>query len=123
MNLPERHFILTRKIGHEFEMPGSQEWVVHRDSCQSCYICDRKLYTVFFWSPEIGSIEADQVGLTPELKYRILQVIFKDRDRNEMLRRLSTTLDPRLTQELKKEAWNEKIHTFEVVEESLKVPK
>ena len=51
------------------------------------------------------------------MKYRILQVIFEDRDRNELLRRLSTTLDPKLTQELKKRVWNEKLQNFEEVDD------
>ena len=29
-----------------------------------CYICDRKIYTIFFWSPSIGKIEESDIGLS-----------------------------------------------------------
>jgi len=81
-----RHFILTRKINHNLEIPGSAEWYLYKDKCSSCYICDRKIYTVFFWSPTIGRIEGYDTGLSSEDQYKIAKIILKDREINESRR-------------------------------------
>ena len=40
-NNPKRHFILTRQLGHQFEMPGSQHWQLHTDNVKECWVCDK----------------------------------------------------------------------------------
>lgn len=50
-NAQKRHLILTRKRGHEYDIPGSKEWHMYTDAHSDCYICDRRVYTVFLWSP------------------------------------------------------------------------
>lgn len=74
-NVQTRQFILTRKLGHEVEIVGSQNWVVHKESWDQCYVCDRKIYSVFFWSPQLGKIEGAELGLTPDEKYRIAKYV------------------------------------------------
>lgn len=34
-----------------YDIPGSQEWQLYTDSHSDCYICDRRIYTLFLWSP------------------------------------------------------------------------
>lgn len=74
-NPQSRHFILTRKLGHHLEIPGSSDWTLHKENYSQCYICDRKIYTVFFWSPTIGKIEGYDVGLTTDQQYRIANYV------------------------------------------------
>jgi PP-loop superfamily ATP-utilizing enzyme len=45
-------------------MPGSSEWQLFKQNEDECYICDRKIYTIFFWSPAIGKIEESDIGLS-----------------------------------------------------------
>jgi hypothetical protein len=49
----QRHFIITRKIGHHIDIPGSDNWQLHCDKLEQCFVCDRKQYTFFIWSPDI----------------------------------------------------------------------
>lgn len=54
-NAQQRNFILTRKLGHKYDIPGSNEWQAFTESHYQCYICDRKIYSLFLWSPNGGS--------------------------------------------------------------------
>ena len=52
-----RHFMLSRILGHELDIPGASEWEIHKESAQECWVCDRKQFTFFIWSPEFGDVE------------------------------------------------------------------
>ena len=58
----KRHFMFQRILGHEFEMPGASEWQISKDSAQECWVCDRKQFTFFFWSPEFGQYDESKVA-------------------------------------------------------------
>lgn len=92
-----RHFILTRKIGHQLEIPGSSDWQLHRENSNQCYICDRKIYTVFFWSPSIGQIEGYDTGLSSDDQYRIAKLILDERDTDPKRHKTSIKLEASLT--------------------------
>jgi hypothetical protein len=56
----KRHFMVSRSIGHDLDIPGSSNWQISRDSQQECWVCDRKQYTFFIWSPEFGEFEQNK---------------------------------------------------------------
>ena len=81
----KRHFSVSRVIGHDLEMPGAIEWQVNRDSAQQCWVCDRKQFTFFFWSPEFGQYDQSKVAwLGQEEKDKILSTICVDRDTSNL---------------------------------------
>ena len=92
-----RHFILTRQLGHSLEMPGSQEWQLFRESTSQCYVCDHRIYALFFWSPEIGNLDGFDCGLTPQEQSQIAKIILTKRETNERRQELIQSLDPALT--------------------------
>ena len=94
------------------EIPGSNNWILHKESWDQCYICDRKIYSIFFWSPEIGMIEGYDCGMTPDEQYRIASFILEKRETS--MRRLDETmiLDPVLTKKLVKQVYNQEIGEF-----------
>ena len=52
--------LVTRKLGHKEDIPGSGRWQVYtcRHHGQSdCWICDRQIYSMVFWNEKIGDIE------------------------------------------------------------------
>ena len=67
---PERrNLVVTRKLGHKSDIPGSGQWVVHTNvldienpgspsvkPCQECWICDQHIYSIVFWNEYIGSV-------------------------------------------------------------------
>ena len=62
----KRHFIVQRVLGHEIDMPGTVNWQINKESAQQCWVCERKQYTFFFWSPEYGLFETKKLDwLTP----------------------------------------------------------
>ena len=60
-NAYKRHFILTRKLGHKYEIPGSEGWQLHTEKLDQCYCCDQQIYSVFLWSPEWGPFDAESL--------------------------------------------------------------
>ena len=81
----KRHFLVTRVLGHELDMPGSSEWQVSNVSAQQCWFCDRKQFTFFFWSPEFGMHDMKKLDwLTPQDKDKIIKTVFIDRDTNNL---------------------------------------
>ena len=95
-NVQTRQFILTRKLGHEVEIVGSQHWQVHKESWDQCYVCDRKIYSVFFWSPQLGKIEGAELELSQDEKYRIARYVLSDRQINHQRMQKNLTLDQSL---------------------------
>jgi hypothetical protein len=52
----EKEFAITRFLGHKFEMPGSAQWRILTAQSQdkaSCFVCDKHVYTLIFWSKGI----------------------------------------------------------------------
>jgi len=68
-----RHLILTRFLGHNFETPGASSWHLHLDSVCECWICDKQIYSFIFWSKSKG--RAEQITIKPEEKKQIIQRI------------------------------------------------
>ena len=51
--------LISRKLGHKDDIPGSGRWKVFTERKigeNDCYICDRQIYSIVFWSEPIGSI-------------------------------------------------------------------
>jgi hypothetical protein len=46
------------------EIPGSQFWQLHKEAWTQCYVCDKKVFGVFFWAPEIGMLQGYDSGLS-----------------------------------------------------------
>lgn len=66
-------------------MPGQSDWQISRESSQECWVCDRKQFVFFFWSPEFGELDRDKVAwLTSDDKAKIMESVFMDRDTNNL---------------------------------------
>lgn len=56
--------MFQRVLGHKAEMPGSGQWQMLTEKADECWICDRHIYTLLFWSPSIGhstSVDLDEI--------------------------------------------------------------
>ena len=81
----ERHFMVSRVLGHELDIPGASEWQVNRTSAQQCWFCQRKQFVFFFWSPEYGDSDKRSCSwLTNEDKDKIATTVFLDRHTNNL---------------------------------------
>ena len=69
-------------IGHKLDMPGAIEWQMHRQKNQECWVCDKKIYTFFFWSPLYAEMAATSVDLTPEEEHLVKSAVFMNRETN-----------------------------------------
>ena len=74
-----RHLILTRKLGHKLDIPGGAIWQAFRNSANQCYVCDRKIYTMFLWSPTTGIIDCEKLNFNHEQKQILADYMLKDR--------------------------------------------
>ena len=90
--------ILTRKLGHRTDIPGGKEWRAFTNSQDECYICDRKIYSLFVWSPEIGIIGDAQINLTDAQKRKIAKLILMNRETN-LKREQQVQIDDELVNE------------------------
>jgi hypothetical protein len=45
--------VFNRYLGHKQDIPGSAQWRMLNDS-EKCWICERHIYCVFFWSKNSG---------------------------------------------------------------------
>lgn len=55
-----KKLILTRFLGHKFDIPGSGRWKVFLDchlNWNDCWHCDKHIYSVIFWNELIGNIQ------------------------------------------------------------------
>jgi len=43
-------------------MPGACQWKMIDEAHEDCWICDREVYTLIFWSPVIGRFEMKKVS-------------------------------------------------------------
>jgi len=41
-------------LGHKAEMPGSGCWDMLTGTGDSCWVCDKWIYTLIFWNENIG---------------------------------------------------------------------
>ena len=81
-NKLKRNLTFTRVIGHELDIPGAVEWQMYREKNEECWVCDRKIYTIFFWSPLYAGLAGKSVELTSEEEKAIKSAIFMNRDTN-----------------------------------------
>jgi hypothetical protein len=58
--------IITRKLGHKQEMPGSGQWQIQDDGEDKCWCCDNHIYAMVFWSLDYGWEQPDDVGAFQE---------------------------------------------------------
>lgn len=100
-NKNSRNLIFTRIIGHTMDMPGFSEWHMHTEHSKECWVCDRKIYTFFFWSPTFAEIESQKIALTPKEEEIIRNKIFMNRETNLERQANRTTVDERLATPVK----------------------
>ena len=96
-NKTNRNLIFTRVIGHSLDIPGSSEWHMHTQHNKQCWVCDRKAYTFFFWSPLFAEYEAPKAALTEREQARIKSHIFMNRETNLERQSCRSLLDERLS--------------------------
>lgn len=99
---------MTRKLGHELEIPGSAKWRLYTDNTAQCYVCDHKVFALFFWAPEIGMLQGDETGLTELEKEKISNIIFQERVNQPV-----PQVDPQLLEYPPKIKYNTKNRCFE----------
>lgn len=47
--------MFTRQLGHKSELPGAGQWcMLSRYKTEQCWVCDKHIYTILFWSPHLG---------------------------------------------------------------------
>ena len=80
----DRQLILTRVLGHNIEMPGAETWQIVRRS-SDCWICNRNIFTLFFWSPEIGRVDGEEIGLKAAEKMKLAEYILKNQSKKSYM--------------------------------------
>jgi hypothetical protein len=78
----EKLLIFQRMVGHKEEMPGSGQWKILTEKGDQCWICDKHIYSLIFWSPSIG--HSMQIDLDDGEKNRIISQIEIINHENEM---------------------------------------
>lgn len=48
----ESKLILTRVLGHRFDMPGSGQWRLLKEKHEDCWVCEQDVYGLIFWDPD-----------------------------------------------------------------------
>ena len=50
-NVFNENLIFHRWLGHKLEIPGSAQWRMLDKKDSDCWVNERWVYTLFFWSP------------------------------------------------------------------------
>jgi hypothetical protein len=81
-------------MGHQFEIPGSENWQLFTQATHECWVCDKKIYTFVFWSETHGTHY--MIDLTEDEKRAVCERILYNRENNIYMQQNRLTLDPRL---------------------------
>ena len=65
--LSHKKFILTRFTGHKRTMEHGHRWrlLIEQKTTDSCWICEKWTYTLFFWTRKFG--EDDEIKMNSRM--------------------------------------------------------
>ena len=67
---------IHRVLGHIDRMPGCGRWRMETQQGDNCWVCDRWMYTLYFWNQEIGCFnDVNNIGIDKETKVSLVEKI------------------------------------------------
>ena len=57
----ENKLDIIRVLGHQYDMPGSQQWCIHNnnfDHNEICWICEQSIHTLIFWNSSLSKFQS-----------------------------------------------------------------
>ena len=65
--------IFQRWVGHKPDIPGSGQWQMLTEKHDQCWVCDKWIYGIVFWSPNVSN--QTQIDIEYFEKTKILEQI------------------------------------------------
>ena len=77
MNTDSNDMAIHRVLGHKERMPGHGQWIMEETVTEdSCWVCDRWTYSLYFWNQEIGMFnDTNRIGVDKATKKKIVDSI------------------------------------------------